>query len=221
MHERNIDGFFRALIARARAAGAGRRSTTMLALTHRAHRRAAAVPAARGALLRPHGAEHPAGGGRSRSSSGWPSACTRAGAGLERHFPQLRAGRRRRAAAPQLRADHRPVADVARRGDDCGAPMRRGRRARPPVFALRLSRRARPRAARAVGGHGRTPAATCRDARMSAMTPRSLRVAVLLAALARSPAARKHEPPPEPVRPVQLAQVDAGRRRDARCSPAR
>ena len=100
--------------ARSRSADAGARSTTCSALSARAHRRAAAVPAARRALLRPHGAERSGAKPPSRSSSAWASASMKAGAGLERHFPHLAAGRRRRAAAAQLCADHRPVADVRR-----------------------------------------------------------------------------------------------------------
>ena len=95
VHERNIDGFFRALIALLDGDAAGRRSTTMLALTHEHMVEPPLfLPLAARCfgLMAPR---HPGRDARSRSSSGWPSGCEHAGAGLERHFPDAR----RRAAA--------------------------------------------------------------------------------------------------------------------------
>ena len=154
VHERNIDGFFRALIARARRATS--RSThrrTILALTHDAHGRAAAVPAARRALLRPHGAERPArdrriafkqrmaerlDARRRRASSGISRSCAPArGVALLRHSYALILGLWQMSGESAGRAS---------------APDGDG--GMPASFA-RLSRRARPRAARVVERHDR------------------------------------------------------------------
>ncbi len=110
VHERNIDGFFRALIVRLEGddAGGDRRHSRA---DPPAHGRAAAVPPARGALLRPDGAERSA---RSRvrvqAADGAAAAARRRRARAP--FPGPCRRRRLGAAATQLRADHRPLADV-------------------------------------------------------------------------------------------------------------
>ena len=117
------------------------------------------------------------------------------------------AGRRHRAAAPQLRADHGPVADVATRAGrarrlPCGAAGRAHRSRQP--FPVELDH-----ALRALwqGTLGRRPSTTPPGDRRSccARSPSSsARRASLLGGCP------KHEPPPVVVRPVQLVQVKAG-----------
>ena len=140
VHERNIDGFFRALIARLASDAAGRdhatcsRSPTSTWSSRRCSSRS-----------------------RRAASASWGRA-SRAEAALafkQRMADRLHARRRRpraalsasfkpgggaRAPAPQLRADHRPLADVG------GSRRDRARDARwlgpgdaPPAFTLRLS----------------------------------------------------------------------------------
>ncbi len=89
VHERRISGFFHDVIALVEA-DAPVTIDEMLALTP-AHRRAAAVPAARLALLRTDGAQHPA---RKRDGvqAADGGAAERAGAGLERHSRRCSGG---------------------------------------------------------------------------------------------------------------------------------
>ncbi len=112
LHERNVDGFFRAVMALVERRGAGRHRRHARA-DPALHGRAAALPAARVAVLRADGAEH-----SRRGRSGVPRADVRPPAARRRgtRAPLSRARRRRRSAAPApfLRAHHRPVADVGR-----------------------------------------------------------------------------------------------------------
>ena len=144
LHERNIDGFFRALVERLAQRRAGRRSTT-------SSRSRTSTWSSRRCSCRSR---------RAASASWAQSVPVEAAIAFKQRMaerlmarrrraraPLLRAhaGRRRRAAAPQLRADPRPVADVG----GVGRPSARmpggdpGRaRAR---FQLFVSRGARPR----------------------------------------------------------------------------
>ena len=84
----------------------------------------------------------------------------RAGAGLERHFPTLPRGGGVALLASQLRADPRPVADVAV-GRRRRFALREGRAGGVAGLRLELSDGARCRAARAVAGHDRRRRRRC------------------------------------------------------------
>ena len=151
VHERGIDGFFRQVIALVEGDGPVR-IDDMLALTQR---HLVAPPlflplAARCFGLMAHSLPPAAAAAFKGRMAG---RLERAGAGLERHFGDLAAGRRRRAAAPQLRADHRPLADVGDDGRRRG--LRSGGSGVVAGVRLALRRRGRPRAAPVVAGQRR------------------------------------------------------------------
>ena len=127
-----------------------------------AHRRAPHVPAARDALLRPRRSRCAAG-----SRSGVQATDGRAARGGSRRprapFPRARAGRRRCAASPQLRADRRPVADVGDRGETAAHAADDMRRR-----SARLSARARARAAARCGAARSDGGSSCPPTRSGA-----------------------------------------------------
>ena len=124
VHERNIDGFFRALITRLEGDGAVS-IDDMLALTARtwSSRRCSFPLAARCFGMMGHGVPPEAALAFKQRMA---QRLQTAGAGLERHFPDLPPASGRGAAPAQLRADHRPVADVRRLGGRgvCAGPGR-------------------------------------------------------------------------------------------------
>ncbi len=115
LHERNMHGFFAALTALVEGPG----PVTLDAMIALTRRHLIAPPlllqlAARCFGMMAQGIPPAAAADyRQRVSD----RLLRAGAGLERHFPELGTGRRRATAAPQLCVDHRPVADVRGRRD--------------------------------------------------------------------------------------------------------
>ena len=127
LHERNMHGFFAALTALVEGPG----PVTLDAMIALTQRHLIAPPLLLQLAARCFG----------MMAQGIPAAAAaeyrqrvsdrllRAGAGLERHFPELGTGRRRATAAPQLCVDHRPVADVrGRRGSVRGGGRVRNRR---------------------------------------------------------------------------------------------
>ena len=217
VHERNIDGFFRALIDRLaeRPADRDRRRARAHAP---AHGRAAAVPAARRALLRADGPERADRGRAGVQAADGRAPAERAGAGLERHFPELRPGD----GVALLRHSYALIIGLWQMSAHAGAA--RAARWRPTrrvaVFAYDYPGRARPRAARAVvrersaarcrrrprpRRHRDEPARSCPRVRRRCAGGGARRLRRARSALRTS------------VRPVQLAQVVAGRRaRDRR-----
>ncbi len=128
----------------------------------------------------------------------------RAGAGLERHFPALPPGGGVDAAAPKLRAHHRPLADVGKLRRRKLA-LRDGRSGGLAGFRVALPDRTRRRAARAVAGHGRRAGRFVHSG-TSAMNA-TLRILAMVLLAAAAAGCAKHEALPEAIRPVTLVQV--------------
>ena len=211
VHERGIDRFFRAVDALLAGTGAGhhRRHAGADAA---AHRRAAAVPADGVALLRRDGAQHVPRSSASRSSCAWPTGWSARAPGWSATSAQLGAGRGPRAAAPQLRADPRPVADVARarrrrRARGVGARRRR-------VAGLRLELPDRSSIARCARCGTAASARRRRDERKIACASfdRSVgaRAGVRARAPSRSPRARRRRRRRKRCARCKLAQVVVG-----------
>ncbi len=142
---------------------------------------------------------------RSRSSSAWAERLQKAGAGLERHFAELQPGD----GLALLRHSYALIiglwqmsAGVA--GAQHGLPDGGRARRRVAGVQLRLSRRARPRAARAVGRH-RRPSRDRREARDERPADLAARRAL-------------HSPPPSPACGAEEPPAD---RSCARCSSRR
>ena len=129
----------------------------------------------------------------------------RAGRRSRTPFSGASAGRRRRAAAPQLRADPRPLADggrVRRRE----LALRDGRPRTVAGLRLELSDRTRGRTARAVARNGRRT----RCLGDCSMKPTFPFVAVITAVVLAAAGCAKQEPQTDAARPVMLAQVVPG-----------
>ena len=184
----------------------------MLALTRR-HLIEPPLPAARLALLRPDGAERPRGGRGRASGSAMADRLERAGAGLERHFPQLAAGE----GARLLRRSYALIIGLWQMSAAPGrAPVRRWSHPQRAGLRLALRGRARTRFARAVAAARSASPASHAPARprkraMQRMMPpmRNLAVAVLCALLAGCAQARAR-------RPNRCARCSSRRSRSAR-----